>query len=54
MTSAKSVILTAIYKKGIERTRAEAGHLAESALCSRSYVMSIIRKVEKGEITVIS
>lgn len=52
MTSAKSVILTAIYNKGIEQVRRQAGELADGALCSKPYVMSIVRKVEKGEIII--
>ena len=51
MTSAKQVILTAINFKGIEQVKAEAKQLAENCLCSEGYVMSIIRKVEKNQLT---
>lgn len=54
MTSAKSVILTAINFKGLEQVKSEAISLAESCLCSVSYVNSIINKVKKGEIKIIS
>lgn len=54
MTSAKSVILTAIYNKGAEQVRAQATEIADGALCSKPYVISIIRKVEKGQIIIRS
>ena len=54
MISAKSVILTAIYNKGTEQVRAQATEIADWALCSKPYVISIIRKVEKGQIIIRS
>lgn len=53
MTSAKSVILTAINFQGIERVKKESKEVAENCLCSESYVKNIIRKVEKGNIIII-
>ncbi len=49
---AKDVILTAINFKGIEQVKREARDLAERSLCSESYVKSIIRQVEKGQIII--
>jgi len=52
MTSAKNVVLTAIKFKGIEQARQEAATLADGLLCSKAYVLNIIRKVEKGNIQI--
>lgn len=52
MTTSKDVILTAINFKGTEQVRREAKDLADSLFCSESYVMSIVRKVEKGQIII--
>ncbi len=52
MTTAKTVILTAIKYKGIKEVKAEAAQLAEDIICSKSYVRSIIRKIEKGQIII--
>lgn len=49
-TTVKDIILTAIHFKGIEQVKKEAEQLAEKSICSVSYVRSIIRKVENGEI----
>jgi predicted transcriptional regulator YheO len=50
MTSAKQVILTAIHNKGTAQVRREANILADGCLCSRAYVLNLIRQVEKGDI----
>lgn len=50
--SAKDIILTAIYHKGIEQVKKEADELAEKSLCSVAYVKDIIRKVETGKIII--
>ncbi len=50
--SAKNVILTAIHFKGIEQVKMDVKGLAEKTLCSESYVKSIVRKIEKGEIII--
>lgn len=50
MTSAKSTILTAIHFKGTDHVRSNAATFADNALCSISYVLSIVRQVEKGNI----
>jgi len=52
MTSAKQVILAAIHNKGTATVRAEAGQFADDVLCSKAYVMSIVRKVEKEQILI--
>jgi hypothetical protein len=52
MNTAKSVILTAIYFKGIEEVKKQAKQLAEDSLCTESYVRSIIRQVEKNKIII--
>jgi hypothetical protein len=49
MNTAKSVILTAIYFKGIEEVKKQAKQLAEDSLCTESYVRGIIRQVEKKQ-----
>lgn len=48
----KDIILTAIKFKGIDQVKKEAKQLAEDSLASLSYVKSIIRKVEKGQIII--
>lgn len=48
----KDIILTAIYFKGVEQVKREAKDLAEKALCSQSYIRSIIRQVEKSSIII--
>lgn len=50
--TAKRVILTAIYFKGIEQVKKEVNELAEKSLCSVFYVKSIIRKVETNQIEI--
>ena len=52
MTTAKTVILTAIAERGVAHVRANAGELAEELFCSRSYVLSLARSVEKGRIVI--
>lgn len=52
MTTAKNVILTAINFKGVEQVKKEAKELSEKLLCSESYVLNIIRKVEKSNIVI--
>ncbi len=52
MTSAKSVVLTALKNKEVKLVKKEAGELADNIFCSKSYVLSIIRKVEKGNIVI--
>jgi hypothetical protein len=49
----KRIVLTAIYYKGIEQVKKEAATLAESALTTKSYIMSIIKKVEQGQIKIV-
>jgi len=52
MTSAKTVVLTAIYNKGVEQVTSEAKELAENLLVSVDYVKNIIRQVKKGRIII--
>jgi len=49
---AQDVILTAINFKGLDQVKKEAKELAEKTLCSESYVKTIVRKVEKGQIII--
>jgi len=53
MTSAKEIVITAIKHKGVTTVKANAKSLAESALCTKAYILSIILKVEKGKIIVM-
>ena len=52
MTTCKNVILTAVNFKGINQAKAEAAQLADGLCCSVSYVLSVIRQVEKGQIVI--
>jgi predicted transcriptional regulator YheO len=53
MTTAKTVILTAIHQKGIEHTKTQVKQLAENLFCSEAYVKDIIRKVKQNKIEII-
>lgn len=52
MTTAKSVILTAIKFKGLEQVKQDAKELSESSCCTEQYVRSIIRNVERSQIII--
>ena len=52
MTTAKTVILTAIHFKGLDQVKKEAAKLAENLICSEAYVKSLIRKVETNQIII--
>lgn len=50
--TAQSVILTAIKFRGLQHVSDNAKNLAEGALCSESYVKSIVAKVKSGKIII--
>jgi hypothetical protein len=52
MTSAKTVILTTIAKRGIEYAKNNAAQIADGALCSKQHVLRIIRDVEAKKIVI--
>lgn len=52
MISAKQVILTAIYFKGVEYVKQNAAQYADDCLCSKSNVLNVVRAVEKGRIVI--
>lgn len=52
MTSAKTVILTAIKMQGIGGVLCNTKKLADDCLCSETYVKSIIRDVKTGKIVI--
>jgi hypothetical protein len=54
MTTSKEVILTAIHFKGTKEAKKNASQLADDLMISRSYVLSVIRQVEKQTIIIQS
>lgn len=52
MTTAKTVILTAIKNKGTNEVRSCAAQLADDLFCSKPYVLNICRKVETNKIII--
>ncbi len=52
MTTAKDIILTAIKFKGLDKVKAIATELAEDSLCSRAYVLNVVRNVKNGKISI--
>lgn len=52
MTTAKKTILTSIAFKGVDSVRENASELAENALCSKAYVLKIVRDVEQNRIII--
>lgn len=53
MTSAKTVILTAIANKGAAAVRANAADLADDLFCSKAHVLNICKKVENEQIEIV-
>lgn len=52
MVTIKTIVLTALKYKGIDRVKSEVKDLAENAMCSQAYIHSIIKKVEKQQILI--
>lgn len=53
MTSAKSVIFTAIKFKGVEAVRENATELSQDLFCSEQYVLKLCRDVETKKVTLV-
>ena len=54
MTTLKNAILTAIHFKGVSEARKNSSQLADDFMCSKSYVLNIVRQVEKQAIVIQS
>ncbi len=48
----KSIVLTAISKKGTEQVRKEAQAIADECFSTKGAVLNWVRKVEKGEVLI--
>lgn len=52
MVTVKQVILTAIHFRGISQVKSETKQLADNLLCSKTYIHSLIKQVEKEQIVI--
>ena len=52
MTSAKTVIMTAIKFNGVSEVRSNAQSLADDLFCSKAHVMNLCKMVETGKIVI--